>query len=645
MDGRALQGDKIQTFFAKLFSKFTLVREMRAFREYLLQEGGRTGIGVVLDLRGVDLHVFDAFVSQHEILHRALAPHAVLAIYEQNQSNKVVALSTKGLPVCCALPIPWEKGMLERAIATIRTELDSSQETPDTSSPSSLPVPFSIGESKGCIKKLNVANSFYADRARSMLTEAQKVVRLARTMSQDDESRALPLLGGLLHHAEMLEKGVEELKQFAMQDWHTYQHRTVFDINTVLDAVSSTAIPILEQHGIDLVFEVNNNVPARLKGYPLGIINALVTLLELMTHAGIQDELTLLISLEEQQPKAGAMLNIQFMQNHYRGSVTEVVVSAIQDDDAFVQLLGQMDEIEGALLHTDHVSRGDILQLSFHVQSVERRSYRLPSKGIMNKSILIIDERKKNAEILQKMLRYFRLYSSISIQIEEAIEHIRDHEYDVIIVTEGLAKRCARACKQAQRDEKFIVINSETETNNSFLGLNLADSFLKEPFTHQGIFKAIVDIFSNESLEERMEDLQTLKTYLDLLLRGKRLLIVHNNAVVIRSVEVLLDEMDVEVDRVQSIRELSSQKDAYDYLFVGLDSSMIHDKDTLEPYLDRIASLSKDGKFICTLNEPIPKADLDVLAVYPSVITHIKEPIGPEAFYKTLLDWAMSKAG
>jgi DNA-binding NtrC family response regulator len=323
--------------------------------------------------------------------------------------------------------------------------------------------------------------------------------------------------------------------------------------------------------------------------------------------------------------------------------VTEVVVSAIQDDESFVQLLEKMDEIEGVLLHDDHSWRGDILQLSFRVQTVERRSYRLPSRDIMEKTILIIDDRKKNAAILQGMLRYFHLFSTVSTQVDEAIEHVRDHEYDVVIVAEKLARQCAKACKQAQKNEKFIVINSKKGLNSSFLGLDLADSFLNEPFTHKGIFNAIVDVFSDESLEGRMEDLQTLKTYLDLLLKHKRMLLVHDNAVVVRSVDVLLEEMDIDIDHASGIGELSSKKEQYDYLMLALDSATIQNQTLFKPLLDQTVSLSCDGKIVCMLKEPIRETDLEIIAAYPTVMTYIEEPIDPEAFYKILLDWAMSK--
>jgi CheY-like chemotaxis protein len=629
------QDEKIRVFFSKLFAELIFVNDIAALLESVQKESDRTNPGVILDLRGDDAEAFDAWIAEYEMLHRALVSCTVLVIYEQDRSDKIAALAAEGLLACCALPIPWKQGTIQRVVDAMRNDLEKSAGWPG--------APLTIGGSKEYIRKLNAANSFYANHARSMLVEAQQVARLAKIMSQDEEAKSIPFLGGLVQHAEVLEESINELQQFATQDWHTYQHRTIFDINTVLDTVSSTSIPILRQHGIDLIFEVNNNVPSRLKGYPLGITSALITLLELMTQAKIQDELILRISLEHHRQDESAVLHIQFMQSHYRGSVTEVVVSAIQDDESFVQLLEKMDEIEGVLLHDDHSWRGDILQLSFRVQTVERRSYRLPSRDIMEKTILIIDDRKKNAAILQGMLRYFHLFSTVSTQVDEAIEHVRDHEYDVVIVAEKLARQCAKACKQAQKNEKFIVINSKKGLNSSFLGLDLADSFLNEPFTHKGIFNAIVDVFSDESLEGRMEDLQTLKTYLDLLLKHKRMLLVHDNAVVVRSVDVLLEEMDIDIDHASGIGELSSKKEQYDYLMLALDSATIQNQTLFKPLLDQTVSLSRDGKIVCMLKEPIRETDLEIIAAYPTVMTYIEEPIDPEAFYKILLDWAMSK--
>jgi CheY-like chemotaxis protein len=633
---RALSHEnKISLFFSKLFTDFEAIDSVAALQNRLANQEEKHAVEVViLDLRG---EVGD-FLTYYAEIYEAIGSRVSMIVYEREHAEKVVALAEEGVMPCCVFPVPWNKGIPERVIRTVRQKLES-----NTQEASPSYAQLNKGGNREYIEKLNAANSFYADHAKAMLIDAKRIVRLSKIMSQDEEKQEIPFMGRLLQYAEVLEGSAQELLQFSTQNWHTYQYRTIFDINTVLDAVSSTSIPFLKGHDIELIFEVHNNVPARLKGYPLGMVSSLVSILELITHAKIQGELIMRISLEEQQHDDGELLSFQFMQNHYRGSVTNVVLSAIQGDQQFKKLLEQMDEIDGSVLHSDHANRGSILQLSFRVQMFDRRSYRLPSKEIMDKTVLIMDERKKNAEVLQGMLRYFHIFSSISTQADEAIEHIRDHEFDVVIVTERLAKRCAKSCKQARDDEKFIVINTDKGINSSYLGLDLADSFLNEPYTHKGIFNALIDIFSEESLEGRMEDVETLKSYLNLIAKNRRMVYVGSNGMTVRSMEVLLEDSDMRLETMGGMTHLGTAEAQYDFVLLDVDANMLRsDMAALEAYLHQGESLSRNGKIVCVVSEEVEEEELELIAPFTFVITYIQEPIDPETFYKILLDWAMS---
>jgi len=506
---------------------------------------------------------------------------------------------------------------------------------------SDTPVPLQTGGSRAHIEKLNTVNAFYADHSQSLQSEMKGLVSLAKTMTQDEKAKEIPYLGRLIQYADVVQSNIDALVQFSAQNSHDYQHQMIFDINTVLDAVSSAAIPFLSEQGIELIFEVNSNVPARLKGYPLGTTDALVRILELIAHARVQGELIMRLSLEESVRDNGSVLHAQFMQNHYRGSVTNVVLSAIRKDQQFAPLVAQMDAIDGAILHSDHDARGDILQLSFRVQTLERRSYRLPSKDIMEKSVLIIDDRKKNAEVLQKMLQYFHLFSTVSPQLDEAMAHILDHEYDIVLVPEKIAERCAKRCKQARRGEKFIVIYSGQGTQGAYLGLDIADSFLKEPYTHKGIFNAIVDIFSDRNVEGRMEGIETLKSYVSLLGKGRQIVYVGGSGMAVRSMVMLLEETPMRLELTRDISSLHGG-DTFDFVLMEIEPALLRDTAAaLETYLRQGSAASRDGRVVCVLPEEIEDADLEAIAQLDFVITYLQEPIDPEVFYKILLDWAL----
>jgi CheY-like chemotaxis protein len=493
-----------------------------------------------------------------------------------------------------------------------------------------------------CNEKLNAANSFYADHAQVMQTEVGRLARLVSNITQDKTAMNTPHMGRLIQYVDVLNQDIDTLVQFSTQNWHDHQHQTVFDLNTVLDAISSTSVPFLKENGIELIFEVSNDVPAQFKGYSLGMINVLVSLLELLVQAKVQGKLIMRIALAVQPENEEAILSFGFMQSHYLGSTAHIGLSEIEHDRQFKRLLDQMKEIEGSISNGEGNTDGRMLQLGFKVQTLDRRSYHLPSKEIMDKAVLIIDDRQKNAEILQGMLQYFHLTSLVSTRMDEAMAHIRDHTYDAVIVTERLAKQCAKSCKQLSAHEKFIVLNTKKGGQGAYLGLDLADSFLNEPYTHKGIFNAIVDVFSDESVEGRMEDVTTLKSYLSLLSKNRRLLYIGNSDMTIRSTKMFLEEIEIQQEMVEAPSEASLGAGEYDFVLQMVDPNMLrNDMDALGLLLKQGRSLSKDKRVVCVVAEELDETELEKIASFAFVITYLQEPIDPEAFYKVLLDWAL----
>jgi len=634
--------DRIHLFFSRLFSRFHVADSLALWQECSenIEEIPKVA---VLDLRGSD-EAYNGFFDSVTEWRAVLTSHTVLALCERDKTEKLSRMASEGVLPQYFLMIPWKQGTVEKIIDDLRNHTASFRHKEEKGSGNIVLQQLNKGGNREYIDKLNAANSFYADHARNLQLESGRLMRLLKNMAQEESIKEISAFGRLIQYAEVIDYKVNELVHFSTQNWHTYQHQTTLDINTVLDAVSSTSIPFLKEHGIELIFEVSNNVPARLKGYPLGMIHVLVTVLELLAHSDIQGKLIMRVFLEKEPKEMLASLYVQFMQSHYRGSVSNIVLETIRKDHRFNDLLKQMDEIDGTVLHADSQAQGDILQLGFAVQMLDRRSYRLPSKEIMEKSVLIIDDRRKNAEILQKMLQYFHLSSTVVAQLDEAIMEVEEHHFDVVIVTERLAKRCAKNCKRAQKNEKFIVVNNGKGMQSSYLGLDLADSFLGEPYTHKGIFNAIVDVFSDASIEGRMEDVTILKSYLGLLGQNRRIAYIGSNAVVVRSMETFLEGTGIKLEVIQEPGRNRDEIGMFDFVLCSTDIHMLRgNTQQLESYLEQGRVLSKDQKVICVVPEEIQDAELEMIASFDFVITYLQEPIDPEIFYKILLDWAMEE--
>ncbi len=620
--------DSLRDFFEKLFKHFEPVGEMDALEQ--CASGGELPRVLLLDLRGENA----AFEAQSTALiaHRHLWSSAVvLGIYEVGHSDKIVQLASEGVVPQHLLPVPWRNGILERVVGDLREHLSRSHRS---EAPAEDPNAY--------LEKLNAANAFYAGHAQSMQAEAERLKRLVKNIAQDDISVNSPHIGRLVQYVDVLDRDIAALLQFSTQNWHENQQHMIFDLNTVLDTVSSTSLPFLEANGNALIYEVENNVPARLKGYSIGMTGVLVSVLELLVQTSMEGKLIMHVTLEELGHNDEARLGVAFVQSPLSGPTAPIDLATIEHHRKFPKLLQQLEKIEGEIPGARSDQPGRSVQVLFKVQLVDRRSYHLPSKEIMNKKVMILDDRDKNGEILQGMLQYFHLETSVIQNLEEAMRAIRDHVYDAVIVTERLARQCAKRCKQVRSREKFIVLNTGKRVANSYLGLDLADSYLNEPYTHKSIFNAIVDVFSDESVEGRMEDVSTLKSYLGLLAKSRRLLYIGKSDMAMRSTKSFLDETDIRLEMVEESSLASFGEGGYDFVLQSVDTEMLrNDLAALEAVLKAGQSLSSDKRIVCVVSEELEEHELEKIAPFAFVITYLQEPIDPEAFYKILLDWAL----
>ncbi len=620
--------DFLRDFFEKLFKHFESVGQMDALEK--CASGGELPRVLLLDLRGENA----AFEAQSTVLigHRYLWSSAVvLGIYEAGHSEKIVQLASEGVVPQHLLPVPWRSGILERVVGDLREHLFRSYQ-------SEVPAE----DSNAYLEKLNEANAFYAEHAQSMQAKAERLKRLVETIAKDDISMSSPHIGRLVQYVDVLDRDITALLQFSTQNWHENQQHIIFDLNTVLDTVSSTSLPFLEANGNALIFEVKNNVPARLKGCSIGMVGVLVSVLELLVQTNIEGKLIMRVTLEELGHNDEARLGVVFVQSPLSGPTAPIELATIEHHRKFPKLLHQVEKIEGAIPGAGSNQPGRSVQVIFKVQLVDRRSYHLPSKEIMNKKVMILDDRDKNGEILQGMLQYFHLETLVIQNLEEAMHAIRDHAYDAVIVTERLAKQCAKRCKQMRSREKFIVLNTGKGVPGSSLGLDLADSYLNEPYTHKSIFNAIVDVFSDESVEGRMEDVSTLKSYLGLLAKSHRLLYIGKSEMAMRSIKSFLNETDIRLEMVEEPSMVSLREGGYDFLLQSVDTEMLRNDITgLEAVLKAGQSLSSDQRIVCVVPEELEEHELEKIAPFAFVITYLQEPIDPEVFYKILLDWAL----
>ncbi|MFT5662512.1 MAG: CheY-like chemotaxis protein, partial [Sulfurimonas sp.] len=265
------------------------------------------------------------------------------------------------------------------------------------------------------------------------------------------------------------------------------------------------------------------------------------------------------------------------------------------------------------------------------------REYRLPSKELMNKKVLVLDSRPLSLNAIKHMLEYFHYTVTNIATLDQAYNNLQEHDFDIFFIDEELFKL-------SKIDELSLVslpnIVIMEDWIDSLKRDELKDSsghkYLKRPYTQQMLFEKILSIYNYEIADEHNRNKSYTKADLEKLPQHKVLLAEDNyiNQAVIKG---LLDGMSIDVvcanDGKEALGEL--YKSSYAYKLILMDISMPN----LNGYkaTQKIRNNSKYNDVVIvaltgdTSSEDIKKAQ-DV-----GMQGYLTKPIEIEKFYEVLV--------
>jgi len=391
---------------------------------------------------------------------------------------------------------------------------------------------------------MKMKETWFASMVHELRTPVNGVIGLSHLLAQtdlDDEQRER--LNKIQTSGDILLGLVNDLLDFAKLNSGKMELEEIdFDLNDVLDKVAAAVGFQAEAKGLRIIFDIDNSVPAKINGDPLRLSQVIINLLNNAIKFTSKGEIILRISMKEIKGDRGTLLFEVIDSGVGMGKEqrAKLFQSFSQVDASVTRKYGgtglglmiskQLVEKMGGKIGVDSKpGKGSRFYFTIPTKHIERRSYRLPSKDLMNKKVLILEVHKKTAEALAKMLGYFHYESTIALSLDEWKKATENGKYDIVIVESSAEAFCDDRCRESLRGAKFVALRSDfnptSETRNSHY-----DFVLKRPFTQQKIFEMILHIYGKGGQSLSKDELAKLQEELKKRKHNK-ILIADDNAI------------------------------------------------------------------------------------------------------------------
>ncbi len=335
-----------------------------------------------------------------------------------------------------------------------------------------------------------------------------------------------------------------------------------FNINNVLNELSGSICSEFSGSHVELIFDIDKNIPRRLIGDSLHLGQILNSILGHIMNQPNLDEVKLEISMFDTF-EAGGELQFQFvdMSAGLDAEALNNLFIPYYDEKSGVyvglglfvanELLGMMG---GELSVQSTVGRGSTYTLSLPFDVVEKanlRMYRLPDKILVEKKVLIVDSNYNSALAIKKMFAYFRHEVKV-LSKEEFAKNIPNlTPYDIIVLNESLfTPRLVEYFSKIKlgKDLKVVALNSLLQSAKKSFVNEVIDVYLFKPLNQERVFEMIVNMYDIKSSvyvpEEKKEVTRRVQTHKTHIIEtkgvtqnsfkdfaGKHILIVEDNII------------------------------------------------------------------------------------------------------------------
>ncbi len=282
------------------------------------------------------------------------------------------------------------------------------------------------------------------------------------------------------------------------------QHE-IFNFNHVLNEVAGLLNTKHKENDIELVFDIDKDVPKNMLADSVNLGQVLINLLEYFIQNSQNKEVKIEVTTIQEKDtglnllfQINADINIEdketLFDSYYDEEKRRYVGLGLFVAKELTYLMGGNLEVKDRSYDSTML----VFSLPIEVKEGEKRKYRLPNKGLVGKKMLIVDRSRSSALASEKLFSYFKAdidMMSVATFTDAKVDFSR---YEIVALSDTLFKKnVLEALDKVKQKQELKIISLENLFNAYDAPLNkLIDVRLKKPLTQEYVFDTLVGLYT-----------------------------------------------------------------------------------------------------------------------------------------------------
>ncbi|MBF0118836.1 MAG: response regulator [Desulfobacterales bacterium] len=378
-----------------------------------------------------------------------------------------------------------------------------------------------------------------------------------------------------------------------------------FSLNEVLGAIADMFCVKVAQKQIELIIEVESNLPTALLGDPLRLRQVLINLVNNAVKFTEKGEIVIKVDIMEKVfDKAKFNFSISdtgigLTQEHIKtlfSAFTQAETSTSRKHGGtglglaiskhLVEMMGGKIGVESP---ADSTGKGSTFYFTadFGVQSDDKQfKFDIP-KALSGKKALVVDDNEKLVKSVVELLKSFSFSAESAASLDEAVKRMEEANnsnmpFELLVIDSmiqeiGFTYFVQNIKKNPLFSDLRIILmtpfcrRSEDKKEIDSAGVK---TFLIKPIIPSILYNSILDIFGySSSKEERLEDSLTVQHKLIDKIRGAKILLVEDNSINQQVALEMLQYAGINVDIVDNGKaaiQILKEKSFYDAILMDV---------------------------------------------------------------------------
>ncbi|MEA2028661.1 MAG: response regulator [Campylobacterota bacterium] len=498
-------------------------------------------------------------------------------------------------------------------------------------------------------------DQFFASIAHELRTPMNAVIGLSQILLQSELSgKQREYISKIESSGTILVELVSDILDFAkIEAGKLSIEDTVFDMNDILDNVAQILAIKAHEKGIELIFDIEDRIGSVVRGDPLRLGQIIINLMGNAIKFTESGEVALLIrtlddtTIEFHVKDTGIGLTQdqigRLFQNFTQASSS--TSRKYGGTGLGLTISKQLINLMGGEIYVES-QFGQGSEFIFTIKTrfePDKRLYHLPSKDLVGKKVLLIDQNQSTLSALVNMLNYFKYNATVQSDINEAEALIENEAFDIVFIDMKMIKLLKNEPTPHAQETKIVVLNSGIELNEqeSINGISI-DAYLFKPFNLHKVFELILKVYQREIVSIASKESKLTKRDL-VRLKGSHIAVAEDNKINQTVITAMLEDTEIKVslfDNGQELVEyLESTQESIDLVFMDVNMPIM---DGLEA--THIIRAQKKYSELPIIALSASKAQKDIDKALKSGMTeHLSKPIYMDKLYAILIKYIHSK--